>query len=89
MLEKEIIITHKAGIHARPAVMLVQAANQYESEIFIRKETEQVDLKSIMGVMMLAITYQTKIIISADGNDEEEAIEHLCNIINNDFQDDS
>ena len=65
------------GIHARPAAMIVRAANKYESEIFFEKDDEQVNGKSIMGLMMLAAGKGSTIKVIASGNDAEQALNEL------------
>ena len=68
---------NQMGIHARPAAMIVRAANKYESEIFFEKDDEQVNGKSIMGLMMLAAGKGSTIRAIACGNDAENALDEL------------
>lgn len=79
--EKEIIIKNKTGLHARPAALFVQIANKYESEITIIKDDQEVNGKSIMGILMLAAEKGAKITIQAEGEDAESAIEELSGIL--------
>ena len=81
MIEKEIIIKNKTGLHARPAAILVQTANKFESDIYLEKDGERVNAKSIMGVMMLAAAEGSKIKIVAEGNDEKEALEKISSLL--------
>ena len=76
-VQKEIIILNKLGLHARPAAMFVRAANKHRAEIWVEKDGEQVNGKSIMGLMMLAAGQGTKLILSAEGVDAEKAIQEL------------
>jgi phosphocarrier protein len=76
-VQKEVIILNKLGLHARPAAMFVRAANKHKSEIWVEKGGEQVNGKSIMGLMMLAAGQGTKLIISAEGADAGQAIQEL------------
>lgn len=81
MVEKEIIIRNKTGLHARPAAILVQTANKFNSDIYLEKEDDRINAKSIMGVMMLAAAEGTKIKIIAEGNDEKEASEIIASLL--------
>ena len=74
---KELVVQNKMGIHARPAAMIVRAANKYESEMFFEKDDEQVNGKSIMGLMMLAAGKGSTIRAIACGNDAENALDEL------------
>ena len=81
MIEKEVTIRNKTGLHARPAAILVQKANEFSSEIFLEKDDERVNAKSIMGVMMLAAAEGTTIKIIAKGEDEEKAAEAIVALL--------
>src|SRR5438876_10880471 len=74
-IEKEISIVNRLGLHARPAAMVVRIASRYRSEIWVSKEGEEVNGKSIMGVMMLAAGQGSKLCIRCEGPDAEKAIE--------------
>ncbi len=71
---KDIVIVNKLGIHARPAAMIVKLANQFKSEIFIEKDNERINGKSIMGIMMLAAAKGSKIKVYAQGEDAETVL---------------
>lgn len=73
-VEKECMISNKQGLHARPAALFVQIAEKYDSEITVTKDQEKVNGKSIMGLLMLGAHYQSKIFISIEGQDCEEAM---------------
>ncbi len=77
LIEKEIIIKNEAGLHARPAALFVQIANKYDSEISVKKGKRVVNGKSIMGIMMLAAAKGSKIIVAANGQDADKALEEL------------
>ncbi|MDF0725439.1 phosphocarrier protein HPr [Cytobacillus sp. S13-E01] len=77
MAEKTFKVTSESGIHARPATVLVQAAGKFNSDINLEFNGKKVNLKSIMGVMSLAIQQGAEIKIIAEGSDEEEAIATL------------
>lgn len=83
--ESEVTIVNKYGLHARPAAEFVKLANRFASEVFIRKEDVEVSGKSIMGVMMLAASKGSKIVVEANGPDEASALEALLALINNRF----
>jgi phosphocarrier protein len=74
MKEKIIVVSNKAGLHARPAATLVQTLSKYQSDVKILKDDFEVDAKSVMGVMALAAAYGSKLKFIADGPDEYEAI---------------
>ncbi len=80
MLEQEIEIVNKLGLHARAAAKLVKLASSYDCNIDIQKEDQRVNAKSIMGVMMLAASRGNMITVYVEGNEEEKAmaaVEHL------------
>ncbi|MFC5466599.1 HPr family phosphocarrier protein [Lederbergia graminis] len=83
MVEKSIEVKLKAGLQARAASIFVQEASRYSSEIFLERDGRKVNAKSIMGLMSLAIGPDTEINLSADGEDEEEAIAALSKLIEN------
>jgi len=76
-LQKEVTILNKLGLHARPAAMFVRVANKHRAEIWIEKDGEQVNGKSIMGLMMLAAGQGSRIVISAEGADAQNALTEL------------
>jgi len=84
-VEKEITIINKYGLHARPAMQVVQLAQKYASNIEVAKDALKVDAKSIMSVMQLAATKGTKLKISADGEDAQQAIDALTQLIADGF----
>ena len=73
-IRKELVVTNKLGIHARPAAMFVKTANLFDCELFVEKDGETVNGKSIMGLMMLAAGPGCKIRVQADGNDAAKAV---------------
>ena len=74
MIEAEVPIVNKLGLHARAASKLVKLTSSFESSIKLIGKNQEVDAKSIMGILMLAATQGTEIIIKADGPDEEDAV---------------
>ncbi|HLR10243.1 MAG TPA: HPr family phosphocarrier protein [Sporosarcina sp.] len=81
MVEKSVTVRIKPGLQARQAALFVQEANKYNADIFLKREGRQVNAKSIMGVMSLAISQGTEIVLAAEGNDEEQAIEALQHLV--------
>ncbi|MDM5299537.1 HPr family phosphocarrier protein [Bacillus pumilus] len=82
MVEKTVTIRLKTGLQARPAALFVQEANRFGADIFLEKDGKKVNAKSIMGLMSLAISSGVTVTLSADGADEQEAIEVLTDFIN-------
>ena len=87
-IEKEIPIINRLGLHARPAAMFVRIASRYRSEIWVSKEGEEVNGKSIMGLMMLAAGQGSKLRIRCEGPDASKAIEEIEELINARFNED-
>ena len=87
-IEKEIPIVNRLGLHARPAAMFVRIASRYRSEIWVAKEGEEVNGKSIMGLMMLAAGQGSKLKIRCDGPDADRAMAELEELINARFHED-
>ena len=88
MKKKEITVTNKLGIHARPASMIVKTATEFSSDIHIIKDSITADAKSIMSIMMLAAAKKSTLIIQADGNDEEGAVEAIAKLFRINFNED-
>ena len=85
MITRTVIVANKLGLHARPAAMLVTAAAQFESEVFLTKDGLRVNGKSIMGVMMLAAEKGSELTIEVNGPDEESALEEIVRVIESGF----
>ena len=88
-VEKDIVIKNKTGLHARPAALFVQVANKYDSDITIIKDDQEVNGKSIMGILMLAAERGAEIKIIAEGDDAEAAVEELSDILLKDIDSDT
>ena len=86
MPTQEFTITNKLGIHARPAAQFVKTANKYDAEITVEKDGEEIDGKSIMGLMMLAAGHGSVLIITTDGPDAEVALEAIGGLIGRNFE---
>jgi len=76
-LVKELLVQNKMGIHARPAAMIVRITNRYKCDVFVEKEEEQVNGKSIMGLMMLAAGKDSKVKFIATGDDAAPMLAEL------------
>ncbi|MGB2630311.1 MAG: HPr family phosphocarrier protein [Candidatus Omnitrophota bacterium] len=87
-VRKEIIVKNRTGLHARPAAIFVQTANKYDSDITITKEDQEVNGKSIMGILMLAAEKGANITIIAKGDDAEEAVAELSEVLLHDIEPD-
>jgi phosphocarrier protein len=83
--KKELTITNKYGLHSRPASELVKIASQFNADIKLHYNGQDANAKSILGIMVLAIEPGAEIEISAEGEDEEEALKAIEELINNEF----
>ncbi|MDX9828005.1 MAG: HPr family phosphocarrier protein [Spirochaetia bacterium] len=77
MVELETTIRNRAGIHARPSAMIAQTAIKFSSRIFLEKNGNKINAKSIMGIITLAASFGSKIRITAEGSDEVAAAEAI------------
>jgi phosphocarrier protein HPr len=80
-IKKKLTVKNKQGLHARPAALFVQVANKFDSRITIRRGSEEVNGKSIMGILMLGAEKGSAIIIEAEGEDAPSAVLELEKII--------
>ena len=85
MIEKQITISNKLGLHARAAAKFVRTANNFKSKITLGKESRRIDGKSILGILMLAAGQGTNLLLRIEGPDEREAYESLVLLIENKF----
>lgn len=85
MLRQELEICNKLGLHARASAKLVQCASQFASEITIARNGQSVNAKSIMGIMMLAASQGTTIVVEATGADEAEALAAIAQLVQERF----
>ena len=86
MLQREVEIINKLGLHARASARLTQIAGQFKSNVWISRNGRRVNAKSIMGVMMLAAAQGVKITIETDGPDEDEAMRAVTSLIAGRFE---
>ena len=85
-VSRDVVVQNKLGLHARPASMFGKLATRFECEIFVEKEGEEVNGKSIMGLMMLAAGPGTTLTLHADGGDAGQAISELEELVNRNFE---
>lgn len=85
MVSKEIVVQNQVGLHARPATFFIQKANEFSCSIWIAKDERKVNAKSLLGVLSLGVTRGTNITLTADGADEEKAIDELANLVQSNF----
>ncbi|MBT3392469.1 MAG: HPr family phosphocarrier protein [Elusimicrobiaceae bacterium] len=86
MIKEEVKITNKLGLHARPAALIAKAASAFSSDIKFVKSGIEVNAKSIMGIMMLAAEYNSKIVILINGEDEQDALKKIKDILKQKFE---
>jgi phosphocarrier protein len=86
MVEKNVTVENRAGIHARPSALLVQTTKNFKSKIFFERGTDRIDAKSIMGIITLGAAYKTVIKIIADGEDEKAAVDALVKLFESKFE---
>lgn len=88
MIEKNVLVQNRAGIHARPSTLIAQVANKFSSEITIIKGEKSYNAKSVIGVMTMAATYNTVLTLRVQGDDEKQAIDALVQLFDNKFEED-
>ncbi|MBO7124204.1 MAG: HPr family phosphocarrier protein [Treponema sp.] len=86
MIEKILTVKNRAGIHARPASLIAQLANKYQSEISLEKDSIVVNAKSIMGVITMAAGYNTTITLKVEGSDEQDAANAIEKLFEGKFE---
>ena len=77
MTKKEITVRLDGGLETRPVALLVQMASQFKSDVYVESENRRVNAKSIMGMMMLGLNSGRKIVVTADGPDEAQAVDGI------------
>ena len=86
MTEKTITIRNRAGVHARPAALLVQTTKDFKCNIYFEKGNDRINAKSIMGIITLGAAYGTEIKIVAEGEDEQAAVDVLVRLFEAKFE---
>ncbi len=85
MIQRELTIINKLGLHARAASKLVNLCSQFASEVFLERNGNRVNAKSIMGVMMLAASQGSELTLEVDGDDEQACADAIAELIENRF----
>jgi phosphocarrier protein len=85
MIEREVIVRNRAGLHTRPASMLVKTASRFDSEIFLRRDDYEINGKSVIGVMTLAAEQGATLDLIVEGEDEEEAADAIADLFEDGF----
>ena len=85
MQQRDVEIMNKLGLHARPSAKLTQLASKYKSDVFMARNGRRINAKSIMGVMMLAAAKGSTVTLETNGEDEQEAIDALAELITSGF----
>jgi len=88
VIEKILTVKNRAGIHARPASLIAQLANKFQSEITLEKDSIAVNAKSIMGVITMAAGYNTTINLKVEGSDEQDAANAIEKLFEGKFEED-
>ena len=87
-LTRELVILNRYGLHARPAAMFVKTSNRFKAEVWVEKDGEEVNGKSIMGLMMLTAGHGSKLKISASGSDAEKFLDEIEQLVASRFNED-
>ncbi len=85
MVKKEVSVQNKTGLHARPASEFVKKASTFKSSIFIEFKDRSINAKSIVGILSAGIGYGSQLVLTAEGEDEEEALRVLAQLVDNKF----
>jgi phosphocarrier protein len=86
--QRELVVVNKLGIHARPAALFVKTANRFTSNVLVEKDGEQINGKSIMGLMMLAAGPGSKVIVICEGEDCHQALDEIEALVKRKFDED-
>jgi phosphocarrier protein len=86
MKKQQVTVTNRAGIHARPAALIVQNIKDFKCGIYFERDQDRINAKSIMGVMTLGAGYGVELTITADGEDEDQAIAVLVHLFESKFE---
>ena len=89
MIERELEIINRLGLHARAAAKLVHVTGRFSSQVKLRRDGEEVDAKSILGVLLLAAAQGSRIVVRCDGEDEDDAMLAISELINNRFDEEA
>jgi phosphocarrier protein len=89
VIEREVEIVNRLGLHARAAAKLVQTAGSFDSRLWLLKDGEEVDAKSILGLLLLAAGQGSRVTLRAEGGDAEEAVDAVASLIADRFHEES
>lgn len=81
MVSKDVVVKNSTGLHARPATLLVKKASSFKSDISIEFNGKKANVKSLIGVLSLAVTKEATIKVIASGSDEEQAVEEIVKLV--------
>ena len=87
-LTRELVVLNRYGLHARPAALFVKTSNRFKAAVWVEKDGEEVNGKSIMGLMMLAAGHGSKITVSASGSDAEKFLKEIEDLVASRFNED-
>lgn len=87
MCSKDVTVQNQVGLHSRPATFFIQKANEFKSSVWVEKDDHRVNAKSLLGVLSLGIVGGTTIRITADGSDEQAAVDSLVHLVDSGFAD--
>jgi len=85
MIERELEIVNRLGLHARAAAKLVHTASRFDSQVWLVKDGEEIDAKSILGILLLAAAQGSYVAVRCDGDDEAEALAAVAELVENGF----
>ncbi len=88
MVQKKVTVKNRAGLHARPAAMIVQSASEFESSVSLEKDNEKIDAKSILGILTMGLSFGSEVLVSAEGPDEQEAVDAMVSLFESSFEED-
>jgi phosphocarrier protein HPr len=89
MLSRTVVVANRLGLHARAAARFVHLASHYQAQVRVTHGSQTMDGKSIMGILLLAAAAGSRLTVSADGEDEQAAVDALCGFIETGFGEDS
>lgn len=89
MVEKEVEIVNRLGLHARAAAKLVHLANRFEADVWLAHDGEEVDAKSILGILLLAAAQGSEVRLRCSGSDEQEALVAIAELIEGGFDEEA
>lgn len=86
MVSEKVVIKNRAGLHARPASMIVQTASKYKSSLYLVMGTSRTNAKSIMNLLTMGASYNTELTVEAEGDDEQDALNAVVALFSSKFE---